>query len=67
MPETEGNQQRCCILGVCCPPGGPAQRAALKSWLLSKIAAGAQEAEDQTLSATVDGWLDELPWGEKAE
>lgn len=58
----EGNQQRCCILGVCCPPGGADQRAALRSWLLSKLAAGAQESSDQTLAATVDGWLDELPW-----
>lgn len=27
----------CCILGVCCDPGGDAQRADLRSWLLEKL------------------------------
>lgn len=62
---------RCCLLGVCCPPGGKAQREALRSWLLEKLGnsltADTKLASGNTLEAEVDGWLDELPWTEGAE
>lgn len=60
-----GNQQRCCLLGVCCPPGGAEQRQALRDWLAHKLASvGRAEVaspfgEEQ---AQLDRWLDELPW-----
>jgi len=71
MEETNGGPQRCCLLGVCCPPGSPAQRQALKEWLIAKIA-GAVTADTRfsiesqgapcLLADVVDSWLDELPW-----
>lgn len=62
---TEEERRRCCLLGGCgCGAGSAEQRKALREWLVSKLAAGLAVG-DQTLAATVDGWLDELPW--KAE
>lgn len=65
-----GNQQRCCILGVCCPPGGLAQKAALESWLNEKILTS--ELVTPTMGRTeinslVEKWLAELPWEKVAE
>lgn len=60
----------CCILGVCCDPGGKAQRAALRRWLLEKVAsigraeAGSVDMSDKGGKPTIDQWLDELPWTE---
>jgi hypothetical protein len=60
---SNGNQQRCCLLGVCCPPGSAAQRASLKTWLLEKLAEIGRDDFDETKDEDrVDAWLDELPW-----
>ena len=37
------NQQRCCILGICCPPGSAGQIAALAEYLAQ--AAGYDESQ----------------------
>lgn len=61
-----GNQQRCCVLGVCCPPGGEAQQAAMRAWLLEKLAlvgraeVGSVDLSDKGGAPTIDQWLDEL-------
>lgn len=58
-----GNQQRCCLLGVCCPPGGAEQRAALKAWLIEKIQTshyGTVSASVQATTADVEAWIVEL-------
>lgn len=59
------------LLGIDSPPGGRAQREALKAWVLEKL--GAEEMpgilygpEGQT-ERVVDGWLDELPWDSRIE
>lgn len=66
-----GNQQRCCLLGVCCDPGGKAQREDLKNWLLEKLGnaltVDVKLTSGNTLEAEVECWLDELPWTEGAE
>lgn len=55
------NGHACCILGVCCPPGGAKQRTSLKTWLLEKIEADLKLPPSHT-EAWIDTWLDELPW-----
>jgi hypothetical protein len=63
--------RKCCILGVCCPPGGKAQRADLKAWLLDKLGleplnnaavppAAAVSHSAPVSRADVESWLDEL-------
>lgn len=60
---SNGNQQRCCILGLCCPPGSAAQRAAFKAWLMEKIETITEDSRPgKDDSEMVDAWLDELPW-----
>lgn len=57
------DQRRCCILGLCCPPGGVAQRQTLKEWLLVKLGEMGDDVHPQPDSGEmVDAWLDELPW-----
>lgn len=64
--------RKCCILGLCCPPGSAAQRADLKAWLLEKVG-GALLADytlatpGSTLESEIDSWLDELPWEQAGE
>lgn len=62
----------CCILGVCCPPGGAEQRADMKAWLLEKLKSArlaeyTKSGEGSLLAAEVDSWLDELPWEKAGE
>lgn len=59
---------RCCLLGVCCPPGGKAQRADLKAWLLEKLESMPEHGDPHGVNShevMVEGWLDELPWKEE--
>lgn len=63
------NGHACCLLGVCCPPGSPAQRRSLRFWLAEKLASvGRAELVSPLDGATakLDAWLDELPWGTTA-
>lgn len=52
MPD----QQRCCLLGLCCPPGSPAQRASLEAWLREKYPCfGATDTDyEEKLKANLD-------------
>ena len=57
--------RKCCILGVCCDPGGDAQRADLEQWLTAKLAdfASAGEngpASDVSYAETAKSWVAEL-------
>ncbi len=52
-----GNQQRCCILGVCCPP--PEQRIQMKAWLLSNLHRDLGLHASQT-EPIVEQWMAEL-------
>ena len=65
------NGHACCILGVCCPPGGAAQRQAFQTWLTEKIQGShfsTVSGSERETGETVAGWLDELPWkGEESE
>lgn len=72
---TEEERRRCCLLGGCgCGSGSPEQRAAMREWLLAKLASiGRAEVGSVDMSAahaqgksTIDQWLDELPWKEES-
>jgi hypothetical protein len=39
------NGKVCCILGVCCPPGSPAQLKALTDWFSSHAGLDAEAAK----------------------
>lgn len=52
----------CCVLGVCCPPGGKAQRKAMREWLVDKLGSLGQNLLKANHEEMVDHWLDELPW-----
>lgn len=59
---TEEEQRRCCLLGGCgCTAGSPAQRGAMKSWLLDKIS-GHFPMTSAGCEHLVETWLSELPW-----
>lgn len=57
--------QRCCVIGLCCPPGSAAQRASLKAWLTDVVLADfpmTDEARERQVEAHLAG----LPWGKTA-
>lgn len=60
--------QRCCVLGLCCPPGSPAQRQSLKTWLTGKLFQSDMPGKlyGPNSETVIDSWLDELPWGTTA-
>lgn len=65
-----GNQQRCCLIGTCCPPGSAAQRDALQKWLTAKIQGSrfsTVSGSERETGETVAGWLNELPWEDPAD
>ena len=57
-------QRRCCIIGLCCPPGSPAQRKAFKAWLVEKLFTadmpGKLYGTERESDVVLDAWLDEL-------
>lgn len=59
---SNGNQQRCCLIGTCCPPGGAAQRDAFQAWLTKKVISCIPSISEREAGELVCGWLDELPW-----
>jgi hypothetical protein len=61
------DQRRCCILGLCCPPGSAEQRQALKKWLFEKVYAIVDDPDPEHDALMIDAWLDELPWKEDAQ
>jgi len=58
------DQRRCCILGLCCPPGGAAQRQALRDWLREKVLPTVDDPQIARDELMIEAWLDELPWKE---
>lgn len=52
------NGQVCCILGVCCDPGGGDQRAALEKWLAEKLTTTGLTSE--VCAETAKSWVAEL-------
>lgn len=56
--------RKCCVLGVCCPPGSPEQRAALKAWLLGHLFGSEMPGKlyGPDSDTIIEAWLDELPW-----
>lgn len=62
------NGHACCLLGVCCPPGSPAQRASLRAWLTGKLFLPDMPGKlyGPGSEVVIDSWLDELPWGTTA-
>lgn len=47
----------CCILGVCCPPGGRDQRNDFVAWLAGKLSSHYGAKDSQELATE---WVDEL-------
>lgn len=62
--------RKCCLLGLCCPPGSAEQRADMKVWLVRKLLLTGFTTFSGTIESTeavVDSWLDELPWEKAGE
>lgn len=53
-----GPQCRCCILALCCPPGGSEQRSALHGWLVENFRP--LEGHAGSIDVYIDGKLEEL-------
>lgn len=53
--------RKCCVLGVCCDPGGDAQRADFEQWLTAKLADFASAGEcGVSYAETAKLWVAEL-------
>jgi hypothetical protein len=56
--------RKCCLLGICCPPGGEAQKASMTTWLDGILAEFPMT--DEARAAKVKAHVDALPWGKIA-
>jgi len=52
--------RKCCILGICCPPGSAEQRADLKQWALGLLLHDSADELREETEERLEAALDEL-------